>query len=302
MPQLDLPAGARRFDCRGAHFEIGDAPAPGVGHRAASDRLGELHEHEVARALVFRQGDLLAAVHRIHQQPVGRLADGATPEDAQRELIQVLPRVAEAFPRLESGTATRTWLDETNAKPVVIPLRDEVTSGIARTLLMLAVGAGLVLLVAWANVANLLLIRADGRQLELAVREALGASRLRIITHFFGESLVLGAGAGALALLAAWAAVRALVAFRPAEVPRLGESSVGLTTVSFVVLVSILGSIVCAAVPAIRIRRASLSITLRDGARGDTAGKTRQRVRVAIAALQIAVALVVSAGSALLLR
>jgi predicted permease len=233
---------------------------------------------------------------------VARLADGASPEDAQRELVQILPRVAESFPRLESGTATAAWLDETKPRAVVIPLRDAVTSGIARTLLMLAVGAALVLLVAWANVANLLLIRADGRQLELAVREALGASRLRIVTHFFGESLVLGATAGALALLAAWGAVHALVAFRPAEVPRLGELSVGLTTVLFVALTAVAGAIVCAAVPAIRIRRASLSINLRDGARGDTAGKTRQRVRVAIAALQIAVALVVSAGSALLLR
>ena len=167
---------------------------------------------------------------------------------------------------------------------------------------MLAAAAGLVLLVAWANVANLMLIRADGRQLELAVREALGASRLRIVTHFLGESIVLAATAAALALLAAWGAVRALVAFGPADVPRLAELGVGLTTVGFVVVVAIVGAIICAAVPAIRIRRASLSINLRDGGRGDTAGKTRQRLRATIAALQIAVALVVSAGSALLLR
>jgi predicted permease len=233
---------------------------------------------------------------------VARLAPNATAEDARRELVQVLPRVAESFPRLESGTATQAWLDEAKPVATVVPLRDEVTSGIARTLLMLAAGAGLVLLVAWANVANLLLIRADGRQLELAVREALGASRLRIVTHFLGESLVLGAAAGVLALLAAWGAVRALVAFQPADVPRLAELNVGLTTVMFVVLVSMIGAIICAGVPAIRIRRGSLSINLRDGARGDTAGKARQRLRTAIAALQIAVALVVSAGSALLLR
>jgi predicted permease len=167
---------------------------------------------------------------------------------------------------------------------------------------MLAAAAGLVLLVAWANVANLMLIRADGRQLELAVREALGASRLRILTHFLGESLVVGSVAAVLALFAAWAAVRALVAFGPADVPRLGELGVGLTTVGFVGLIAIGGAIVCAAVPAIRIRRASLSINLRDGGRGETAGKTRQRIRGTIAALQIAVALVVSVGSALLLR
>ena len=233
---------------------------------------------------------------------VARLAPNATVEQAQRELAAVLPRMAESFPRLESGTATVTWLDQSTSRPVVLPLRDEVTSGIARTLWMLAAAAVLVLFVAWANVANLMLIRADGRQLELALREALGASRLRIVTHFLGESLVVGTTAGALALLAAWGAVRTLVAFGPADVPRLGELRLGLTTVGFVVLVAIVGAIICAAIPMIRIRRATLSINLRDGGRGETAGKTRQRLRATIAALQIAVALVVSAGSALLLR
>jgi predicted permease len=233
---------------------------------------------------------------------VARLARDATHDQAQRELAQVLPSVAESFPRLESGTATADWLDEARPGPVVIPLRDEVTRGIARTLWMLAAAAGLVLLVAWANVANLMLIRADGRQLELAVREALGASRLRIVTHFLGESLVLGATAASLALFAAWGAVRALVVFGPADVPRLGELGIGLTTVVFIVVVALLGAIICSAVPAVRIRRAALSINLRDGGRGETAGKARQRLRATIAALQIAVALVVSAGSALLLR
>ena len=233
---------------------------------------------------------------------VARLAPGATREQAQRELTSLLPRVAELFPRLESGTATSAWINEERPASVVTPLRDEVTHGIARTLWMLAVAAALVLLVAWANVSNLMLIRADGRQFELAVREALGASRLRIVTHFLGEALVLTTVAGAVALLAAWGAVRALVAFGPADVPRLAELGLDLTTVGFVAAVAMVGAIVCGAVPMIRLRRGALSINLRDGGRGDTAGKTRQRVRATIAALQIAVALVVVAGSALLLR
>ena len=83
----------------------------------------------------------------------------------------VLPRIAEMFPRFKSGTPTTDWLEQTRPTPVVTPLRDEVTRGIARTLWMLAAAAGLVLLVTCANVANLMLIRADGRQLDLAVRE-----------------------------------------------------------------------------------------------------------------------------------
>jgi predicted permease len=233
---------------------------------------------------------------------VARLTPDATLGEVQRELVTLLPNVAESFPRLESGTSTASWLEEEKPGPVVTPLRDEVTSGIARTLWMLAAAAGLVLVVAWANVVNLMLIRADGRQLELAIREALGASRLTLMTYFLGESVVLGVVAGALGVFAAWGAVHVLVAFGPADVPRLGELGIGLTTVAFVVAVTILGAIVCATVPVVRVRRAALSISLRDGGRGETAGKSRQRLRALIAALQIAVALVVSVGSTLLLR
>ena len=188
---------------------------------------------------------------------VARLAAGASPEDAQRELASVLPRIAESFPRLESGTSTTAWIDEARPTPVVQALRDEITNGIAHTLWMLALAAGLVLIVAWANVTNLMLIRADGRQLELAVREALGASRLRIMTHFLGESLVLTTAAGSVALLMAWGAVRALVAFGPADVPRLAEVGIDRVTVAFVVVVSVIGTIVCGALPAFRLRRAN---------------------------------------------
>ena len=233
---------------------------------------------------------------------VARLAPGVTPDAAQRELASLLPTLAEEFPRTASGSGTMAWLEEARPAPVVVPLRDDVTSGIARTLWMLAAAAGLVLFVALANVSNLMMIRADARQLELSVREALGASRLRIATHFLGESVVLAAIAGAGALFAAWGAVRALVAFGPADLPRLAELHVGASTVAFVIGVSVIGAAICTIVPTIRIRRATLSISLRDGGRGGTVGRSRQRLRATMAASQIAVALVALAGSGLLLR
>ena len=233
---------------------------------------------------------------------VARLAPGATLSDAQRELASLMPRLNESFPRLESGTTTATWLAQERPAPVVVPLRDEVTRGIARTLWLLAAAGGLVLLVALANVANLMLIRADARQLDLAVRQALGASRWRIATHFLGESLVLATIAGAAALLAAWGAVRALVAFGPADVPRLAELHIGGATMGFIIAVSVVVAIVCAIVPTVRLRRDTLSVNLRDGGRGETAGRVRQRLRSTIAALQLAVAVAVVAGSVLLLR
>src|SRR5207302_4146834 len=123
--------------------------------------------------------------------------------------------------------------------------RDEITGGISRTLWLLAAAAALVLLVACANVANLMLIRADGRQLEMAVREALGASRLRVMMHLLGESIVLSAASGGVAFFMAWGVVRALVAFGPADVPRLAELHAGGATLGFVALVSAVAAAVC---------------------------------------------------------
>lgn len=243
-----------------------------------------------------------ATVSDFSNAAIARLAPGASAEQAQAELAAVLPRTADAFPQLDSGGSTATWLAEQQLRPVVLPLREVLTGPIASTLWMLAAAAGLVLLVAWANVINLLLIRADSRQLELAVRAALGAGRLRLASHFLGEAVCLSATAGALALLLAHVAVRALVAYGPANIPRLAELGVGPMTVGFVLLLSIVGAIICAVAPVLPQRRASLSIKLGDGARGQSVGKSRQRLRATITVLQIALALVVSVGSALLLR
>jgi predicted permease len=233
---------------------------------------------------------------------VGRLPDGVTTVEAQHELASVLPRLAELSPRMESGVSTSDWLAQSKPSPSVISLRDDVTAGIAKTLWILSAAAALVLIVACANVANLMLVRADSRQVELAVRQALGASRLQILLHFLGESVVLAATSAAAALAMAWGAVRALVAFGPADVPRLGELAIGPAAIGFTLLVAGATAVFCSVVPAFRARPSSLSINLREGGRTGTAGKARQRLRGMMAALQIAGALVVLATSLLLLR
>jgi predicted permease len=243
-----------------------------------------------------------ASVGEFAYRGVARLAAGATVASAQQELAALLPKTALGYPRLVSGASTATWLAEGNLSPVVSPLRDELTAGIARTLWMLAAAAALVLLVAWANVANLMLLRGDARQAELALRATLGAGRLRLAAHLLGESLLLGLAAGALALPVDYAALRALVAFGPQDIPRLAELGLAWPSVGFVALVSTLTVLLCATVPALRVRRIELTRGLHEGARGGTAGPARQRLRMGIAALQIALALVVVLGSALLLR
>jgi predicted permease len=160
-----------------------------------------------------------------------------------------------------------------------------------------------VLLVACANVANLILVRADQRQREIAVREALGAGRARVMALFFSESLVL-AGAAALGGLGlAWLAVRALAVAGPADIPRLAEVGIGPATLFFVLVVALLVSAICTVIPALRLgRMPQLSVALREGGRSGTAGRSQHRLRGAMVAFQVSLALLVLAGSGLLLR
>jgi len=234
---------------------------------------------------------------------IARLEDGVTPAEAEREFLSVLPRMLEQFPFLGPGVPTQLLLDQAKPQPVLVPLLEDVTGGIARTLWMVAAAAGLVLLVACANVANLILVRADQRHREMAVREALGAGRARVLALFFSESMVL-AGAAALGGLGlAWLAVRALAVAGPAEIPRLAEIGIGPATLLFVLLVALLVSVICTVIPALRLSRVpQLSVALREGGRSGTAGRSQHRLRSAMVAFQVSLALVVLAGSGLLLR
>ncbi|HET7565728.1 MAG TPA: ABC transporter permease [Gemmatimonadaceae bacterium] len=233
---------------------------------------------------------------------IARLKPGVTIEQAQRDFTNVLPRILEVQPTFAPGVTTQMVLDQAKPRPVITPMRDDIVGDIAGTLWIVAATAGLLLLVAIANVANLLLVRADGRQRELAVRAALGAGRSRVLAYFFTESAVLAAIAGALGLLVAEIGVRALVNAGPAELPRLAEVSVNGTVALFTLVVSALVALACSMIPALRFGRTELASTLREGGRGGTAGRARHRVRGALVAAQIALALVVLAGSGLLMR
>src|SRR5688572_16070886 len=154
---------------------------------------------------------------------VVRLKPGVTLETARREFAAILPRVSEVAPMMAPGVTWEMVIERAKPEIVITPLRDDVIGDVGRTLWMIAAAAGLVLLVACFNVANLILVRADGRQRELAVREALGAGRARVLGHFLAESGILAAVAAVLGLGLAWASVRMLVASGPTNIPRLAE-------------------------------------------------------------------------------
>jgi predicted permease len=233
---------------------------------------------------------------------IARLKPGVRIDAAQRDFTNVLPRVVEISPNLAPGVTTEMLLKQAQPVPRLIPLRDDVVGDAAQTLWIVAATAVLVLLVTCTNVANLLLVRADGRHRELSVRSALGAGHARVLAQFFTEAAVLATVAATIGLAAAWIAIHLLVSAGPAQVPRLAEVHVGAGVAAFTFVVALVVAAACSVMPAIRFMRAGPLSGLRDGGRGGTIGKPRQRARSVLVSAQMALALVVLTTSGLLLR
>ena len=233
---------------------------------------------------------------------VARLNPGVDIAAAERDLAAVLPRVADVAPNMAPGVTMQMVLAQAKPVPRVISMRDDVVGQVSRTLWMVAATAILVLLVTCANVANLLVVRADGRHRELSVRAALGAGRGRVLAQFFTESAILTAISAALGIGAAMVGIHLFVTAGPGEIPRLTEVSVDAPVVVFSVGVTVVVALACSAIPAFRFMRGDPLSGLRDGGRTGTSGSGRQRARSILVAAQIALALVVLAASGLLLR
>ena len=201
------------------------------------------------------------------------------------------------------GTALQTMFPETNGRLTfnAVSLRDHI-AGDARTPLYMLLGAvAFVLLVACANVANLLLARASSRQSELAVRSALGAGRGRVFRQLMTESVVLGVAGGVLGLAVAYLGTRALVAAQPADIPRLDEIGVDGRVVWFTLGLSLLTGLVFGILPALQMAGRTLTQVMREGGRGSGAS-TGHRLRAALVVVEMALAVVLLTGAGLLIH
>jgi putative ABC transport system permease protein len=233
---------------------------------------------------------------------VARLKPGVSVEAAERDFANALPHIVEISPNFAPGLTTQQMITQAKPTPRLIPMRDSLVGDISGTLWMVAATAALMLLVTCANVANLLLVRADGRHRELSVRAALGAGRTRVLAHFFTESALLAAVSSLLGIGAAAIAIQILVTRGPAEIPRLAEVHVDGAVIAFTIVVGTLVALACSAIPAIRFMRGDPLSGLRDGGRSGTAGREKHRARSVLVSAQMAFALVVLAASGLLLR
>ena len=278
---------------------INSRPSPVVGVMPAGFRfLNMTPEAEVILPMQLDRNQYFLGGFGI--QGLARLKPGVSLAEAQADMQRMLPIWLEAWPTPPRG-ASRDAVANWRVAPTPEPLKNVVVGNIASTLWVLMGTIGAVLAIACANVANLMLVRADARRLEFAVRTALGAGRRRIAKVLFVESALLGAIGGGVGLALAYLGLRLLVALEPTNLPRLHEISIDPLVLAFVVVVSLMSTLLLGSIPVLK-HASSSAATLGAATRGATASRERHRTRNGLVIAQVALALVLIVCSGLMLR
>jgi predicted permease len=233
-------------------------------------------------------------------QAIARLKPGVTIAQGNADVARMLPLLPRKFP-MAAGLTPRI-MEEARIGPDVRSLKRDVVGDVGSVLWVLMSTVGIVLSIACANVANLLLVRAEGRQQELAIRAALGASRSQIAGELLLESVTLALIGGVVGIGVAYTALRLLVALAPAHLPRLEEISIDSQVVLFTIGLSVFAGLLFGLVPAIRYAGRHTESTLGAGGRTFSDGRERHRMRSTLVVVQVALALVLLVGSGLMIR
>ena len=231
---------------------------------------------------------------------VARLKPGMSVDEANADVARMLPIVMSSFPA-PPGFSIKLFA-EARIGPNLRPLKQDVVGDVGNVLWVLMGSIVIVLLIACANVANLLLVRMEGRRQELALRAALGAGWARIAGELLLETVVLGLSGGALGLGLAYATLRILVATAPSGLPRIHEVGIDGSVLLFTLLAALFASVLVGCVPVFKYAGARLTTGIREGGRGVSQSRQQHRARSVLVVVQVALALVLLICSGLMFR
>jgi predicted permease len=231
---------------------------------------------------------------------LARLKPGVSISQANADATRMIPIALHKFPPFPGYTMT--MFEKARLAPVILPLKDSLVGDIGKVLWVLMGTLCMVLLIACANVANLLLVRADGRQQELAIRAALGANRSRLAAELLMESMTLGLLGGLLAIGLAYGSTRLLLALAPANIPRLDQISIDVPVLLFTLAVSLFAGLLFGIIPVLKYGSPQVAQALRSGGRTLSQSKDRHRTRNVLVIVEVALALVLLISSGLMIR
>ena len=231
---------------------------------------------------------------------IARLRPGVTLPQANADVARMIPIEFSRFPP-PPGFSVKLF-EQARIQPNLQPLKDDVIGSLGKILWVLMGSIGVVLLIACANVANLLLVRAEGRQQEIAVRIALGASRLRIAAVLLTESVVLGLLGGVAGLGVAYGAVALLLKLAPRYLPRIDSIAIDPTVLLFTLVLSLGTGLLFGIIPVLKYAAPRVTLALRSGGRTLSQSRERHRARNTLVVFQTALAVVLLIGSGLMIR
>jgi predicted permease len=241
-----------------------------------------------------------AVLGQVSYEGIARLKRGVTLDAAYADLARLIPIALHSFPPVAGFTVKA--FEEVRFAPRLQTLKQNLIGDVSKTLWVLMGTIGIVLLIACANVANLLLVRAEGRQHELAIRAALGARWRDIARELLMESVILGLAGGVLGLGLCEAAIRLLIAMAPAHLPRLNEISIDPPVLLFTFVTALTSGFLFGLIPVIRYAGPRIGTGLRGGGRTSSQTRERHRARGALVVVQVALAMILLVGSGLMIR